>query len=175
MKGKKYTDSVKSLDKSKLYEVKEGLEAVVSTAKAKFDETVELHVRLGVDGRNADQQVRGVVVLPNGTGKTVRVLAICKGDNVEIAEKAGADYVGAEEMIAKIQGGWFDFDTVVTTFPFLFEFSACQYSPSPSINSLIAKSVVLLLLTNSLVYLYVIYFFASSYFPMLINFISIIS
>lgn len=116
MKGKKYTDSVKSLDKSKLYEVKEGLEAVVSTAKAKFDETVELHVRLGVDGRNADQQVRGVVVLPNGTGKEVKVLVIAKGDKADEATKNGADFVGAEEMVNKIMNeNWLGFDVCITT------------------------------------------------------------
>ena len=114
-RGKKYLESANLIDKTKLYDIDEALDLVAQTAKAKFDETVELHVKLGVDGRNADQQVRGVVVLPNGTGKTIKVLAITKGDNVAVAEKAGADYVGAEEMIAKIQGGWLDFDTCVTT------------------------------------------------------------
>ncbi len=114
-RGKRYLESANLVDKTKLYAVDEALDLVEKTAKAKFDETVELHVKLGVDGRNADQQVRGVVVLPNGTGKSIRVLAIAKGDNATIAEKAGADFVGAEEMIAKIQGGWLDFDAVVTT------------------------------------------------------------
>jgi len=114
-RGKKYLESANLVDRAKLYAVDEALDLVEKTAKAKFDETVELHVKLGVDGRNADQQVRGVVVLPNGTGKTIRVLAIAKGDNADIATKAGADFVGAEEMIAKIQGGWLDFDAVVTT------------------------------------------------------------
>ena len=114
-RGKKYLESANLIDKTKLYDIDEALDLVAQTAKAKFDETVELHIKLGVDGRNADQQVRGVVVLPNGTGKTIKVLAITKGDNVAVAEKAGADYVGAEEMIAKIQGGWLDFDTCVTT------------------------------------------------------------
>ena len=115
MKGKKYIESAKLIDKSKAYALNEALELVEQTAKAKFDETVELHVKLGVDGRNADQQVRGVVVLPHGTGKTVRVLVIAKGDHADAATKAGADFVGAEEMIAKIQQGWLDFDVCVTT------------------------------------------------------------
>ncbi len=114
-RGKKYIESANLVDRTKLYDVETALDLVEKTAKAKFDETVELHIKLGVDGRNADQQVRGVVVLPNGTGKTVKVLVFAKGDNVAIAEKAGADYVGAEELIAKIQGGWMDFDAVVTT------------------------------------------------------------
>ena len=114
-RGKKYLESANLVDKTKLYDIDEALDLVAQTAKAKFDETVELHVKLGVDGRNAEQQVRGVVVLPNGTGKTIKVLAITKGDNATVAEKAGADFVGAEEVIAKIQGGWLDFDTVVTT------------------------------------------------------------
>lgn len=112
--GKKYTESKKLLDKPQ-YEVEEAFKLVVETAKAKFDETIELHVRLGVDPRHADQQVRGVVVLPNGTGKKVRVLVIAKGDKAEEAQKAGADFVGADDMIAKIQGGWFDFDVCITT------------------------------------------------------------
>ena len=113
--GKKYTDSLKAFDRSNLFEAPEALETVVKTAKAKFDETVEVHIRLGVDSRHADQQVRGAVVLPNGTGKTVRVLVICKGNNVEAAQAAGADYVG-EEYVQKIQSeGWMDFDVVIAT------------------------------------------------------------
>ena len=115
-KGKKYQDSVKTFEKSKLYDPSEALALVCSTAKAKFDETVELHVRLGVDSRHADQQVRGSVVLPNGTGKTVRVLAICKDDKVEAAKEAGADYAGSTEFIEKIQKeGWFEFDVIITS------------------------------------------------------------
>ena len=113
--GKKYTDSAKLIESAKTYEAKEAIQLVLDTAKAKFDETVELHVKLGVDPRHADQQVRGVVVLPNGTGKTVRVLVIAKGEKADEALKAGADYVGAEDMIAKIQGNWFDFDVCITT------------------------------------------------------------
>lgn len=114
--GKKYVESTKSFDSSKLFELKEGLEVCIKTAKAKFDETVEMHIRLGVDSRHADQQVRGAVVLPNGTGKKVRVLAICKGDNEDLAKQAGADYVGAEDMISKIQTqNWMDFDVLITT------------------------------------------------------------
>lgn len=114
-KGKRYSTSAALVEKTKLYEVKEALDLTLKTASAKFDETVELHCRLGVDGRNADQQVRGVVVLPHGTGKTLRVLVITKGENADIAAAAGADFVGAEDMIAKIQGGWTDFDACVTT------------------------------------------------------------
>ncbi len=114
-KGKRYSASAELVDRTKLYETKEGIELALKTANAKFDETMELHVRLGVDGRNADQQVRGVVVLPNGTGKTVRVLVIAKGENADVATANGADFVGAEDMIAKIQGGWTDFDACVTT------------------------------------------------------------
>lgn len=114
-KGKRYNESAKLVDKATLYSVDEALDLVQKTANAKFDETVELHVKLGVDGRNADQQVRGVVVLPNGTGKSVKVLVITKGDNADAAEKAGADYVGAEDIIAKIQQGWLDFDVCITT------------------------------------------------------------
>jgi len=114
--GKKYTDSAKLIDRSKQYDAAEALSLVISTAKAKFDETVELHVRLGVDSRHADQQVRGAVVLPNGTGKTVRVLALCKGDNVEAAKAAGADYAGSDEFVQKIQTeGWMEFDVVIAT------------------------------------------------------------
>ena len=115
-KGKKYIESAKLIDKSKLYDSDEALKLVVDTAKAKFDETVEVHVRLGVDSRHADQQVRGAIVLPHGTGKTVRVLAFVKGDKVKDAEEAGAEYVGGEELVAKIQHeNWFDFDVVVAS------------------------------------------------------------
>ncbi len=114
--GKKYVDAAKLIDKTKTYDSKEAIETCLKTATAKFDETVELHVKLGVDSRHADQQVRGAIVLPNGTGKQVRVLAICKGDNVEKAQAAGAEYVGAEEFTQKIQGeGWLDFDVLITT------------------------------------------------------------
>ncbi len=114
--GKNYVDSKKLIDKTKLYETKEGLDLCLQTAKAKFDETIELHIRLGVDSRHADQQVRGAIVLPNGTGKDVKILAICKGDNEKIAQEAGADYVGAEDMTQKIQQeNWFDFDVLITT------------------------------------------------------------
>ena len=113
--GKKYTDSKKVVDTDKLYDLEEASALVCETAKAKFDETVEIHVRLGVDSRHADQQVRGAVVLPNGTGKTVRTLVFCKGDNEKLAQEAGADYIGAEDMIPKIQGGWMDFDVVIAT------------------------------------------------------------
>ena len=113
--GKKYIDSAKTIESAKLYEADEAIKLVLDTAKAKFDETVELHVRLGVDPKQADQQVRGTVVLPNGTGKTVKVLVIAKGPAADLAEKAGADYVGAEEMIAKIQNNWTDFDVCITT------------------------------------------------------------
>jgi len=114
--GKKYADSLKSFDHVKQYEASEAMRIVVETAKAKFDETIELHVRLGLDPKQADQQVRGVLVLPHGTGKTVKVLVIAKGEKADIATKAGADFVGAEEMVAKIQNeNWFDFDVVITT------------------------------------------------------------
>ena len=114
--GKIYQDSVKAVDVKKYYEPREALDKVLETAKAKFDETVELHVRLGVDPKQADQQVRGTVVLPNGTGKTVKVLVIARGDKAEAAQAAGADIVGAEEIIAKIQTeGFLDFDVVITT------------------------------------------------------------
>ena len=113
--GKHYVDSAKLIDRSKLYEADEALALCCQTAKAKFDETVELHVRLGVDSRHADQQVRGAVVLPNGTGKNVRVIAICKGDAAKAAEAAGAQEVGDDDLIAKIQGGYLDFDVLVTT------------------------------------------------------------
>jgi large subunit ribosomal protein L1 len=115
-KGKKYVDSVKAYDKANLYDPQEALDLVVSFAKAKFDETVELHVKLGVDSRHADQQVRGAVVLPHGTGKKVRVLVFAKGDKAKEAEAAGADFVGAEELIPKIQNeNWFEYDIVVAT------------------------------------------------------------
>ena len=114
--AKKYAESIKSYDRSKSYEVGEAVKIVLDTAKAKFDETVELHVSLGVDPRQADQQVRGVLVLPNGTGKTKRVLVVAKGDKADAATAAGADYVGAEEMIQRIQkDNWFDFDVMITT------------------------------------------------------------
>ena len=114
--GKKYIDSLKTIDTAKLYEVDEAIGLVLDTAKAKFDETVELHVRLGVDPKQADQQVRGVLVLPNGTGKEVKVLVLAKGDKADEAKAAGADFVGAEEMIQKIQSeNWFDYDVIITT------------------------------------------------------------
>ena len=114
--GKHYVDSAKLVDRSKLYEADEALSLCCQTAKAKFDETVELHVRLGVDSRHADQQVRGAVVLPHGTGKNVRVIAICKGDAAKAAEEAGAMMVGDADLIAKIQNeGFIDFDVLVTT------------------------------------------------------------
>lgn len=114
--GKKYTDSVKSYDRSKQYELAEATKLVIDTAKAKFDETVELHIRLGVDPRQADQQVRGVLVLPNGTGKNKKVLVIAKGEKADAALAAGADFVGAEDAITRIQKeNWFDFDVIITT------------------------------------------------------------
>lgn len=113
--GKIYRESLKAVDTKVAYETKEAIDNVLATAKAKFDETVELHVRLGVDPKQADQQVRGTVVLPNGTGKTVKVLVIAKGDKADAATSAGADLVGAEDMIAKIQQGFLDFDVVITT------------------------------------------------------------
>lgn len=112
--SKKYAQSTQAITQ-KSYDIASGLDTLLSLPKAKFDETVELHVKLGVDGRNADQQVRGVCILPNGTGKTLRVLVIAKGDKADDAVKAGADYVGAEEIITKIQGGWLDFDVAITT------------------------------------------------------------
>ena len=113
--SKNYVEALKIIDKSKVYNAQEAMNVVVEASKAKFDETVELHVKLGVDGRNADQQVRGVVVLPEGTGKTVKVLVIAKGDKAEEARKAGADIVGDDDVIAKIMGGWLDFDVCITT------------------------------------------------------------
>lgn len=114
--GKKYAESIKAFDRTKQYDAEEAMDIVINNAKAKFDETVEFHCRLGVDPKQADQQVRGVIVLPNGTGKTVRVLVLAKGDKADAATAAGADYVGAEELVAKIQKeNWFDFDAVITT------------------------------------------------------------
>jgi large subunit ribosomal protein L1 len=114
--GKKYIESAKLIDKNALYNSTEALELTLKTAKANFDETIELHVRLGVDPRHADQQVRGAVVLPNGTGKTVRVLVFAKGDKAAEAQAAGADFVGADELVQKIQSeNWFDYDVVVAT------------------------------------------------------------
>ena len=114
--GKKYTDSVKLFEKSKQYDPAEAMALVCQTSKAKFDETIEVHVRLGVDSRHADQQVRGAVVLPNGTGKTVKTLVFCKGDNVQKALDAGADYAGGAEYAEKIQKeNWFEFDVVIAT------------------------------------------------------------
>lgn len=115
-RGKKYSESAKLVDKASTYGPLEAMELVQKTAKAKFDETVEAHIKLGVDSRHADQQVRGAVVLPHGTGKKVRVLVFAKGDRAKEAEEAGAEYVGAEDMVAKIQNeNWFDFDVVVAT------------------------------------------------------------
>ena len=115
-RGKKYTDAVKLFDKAAQYDSAEAISLVKKSAVAKFDETIEAHIRLGVDGRHADQQVRGAVVLPHGTGKKVRVLVFAKGDKANEAEAAGADYVGAEELIPRIQNdGWFEFDVVVAT------------------------------------------------------------
>ncbi len=115
-KGKKYVDSAKLLDKSKMYDPEEALELVCQTSKAKFDETIEIHIRLGVDSRHADQQVRGAIVLPNGTGKTARVLVFAKGEKADAAKAAGADYVGDTGLVDKIQKeNWFDFDVVIAT------------------------------------------------------------
>lgn len=115
-RGKKYQESAKLIDRAKLYDTREAMDLVQQTAKAKFDESVEVHVKLGVDPRHADQQVRGVVVLPHGTGKTLRVLVFAKGDKAKEAEAAGADFVGAEELVTKIQSeNWFDYDVVVAT------------------------------------------------------------
>ncbi len=114
--GKKYSDSIKLLEKAKLYDASEAIALVCQTAKAKFDETIELHIRLGVDSRHADQQVRGAIVLPNGTGKNVKVLVFAKGDKVNAALEAGADYAGAEEYVEKIQKeNWFDFDVIIAS------------------------------------------------------------
>ncbi len=115
-RGKKYQDSAKLVDKSKLYDTAEAMELITKTAKAKFDETVEVHIRLGVDSRHADQQVRGAIVLPHGTGKTSKVLVFAKGPKADEATAAGADYVGEMDMVTKIQSeNWFDFDVVVAT------------------------------------------------------------
>ena len=114
-RGKKYIESAKLVDRSVQYDANEAIGLVKKAAVAKFDETIEAHIRLGVDGRHADQQVRGAVVLPHGTGKTVKVLVFAKGDKVAEAEAAGADFVGGDELIPRIQGGWFDFDVVVAT------------------------------------------------------------
>ena len=113
--GKKYNESAKLIEGAKLYESGEALDIVCKTAKAKFDETVELHVRLGVDSRHADQQVRGAVVLPNGTGKTIRTLVFCKPEKENDAKAAGADYIADNETITKIQNGWMDFEVVIAT------------------------------------------------------------
>ncbi len=113
--GKKYIESAKLVDSTKYYEVNDALGLVCQTAKAKFDETVEMHIRLGVDSRHADQQVRGAVVLPNGTGRTVRTLVFAKGDKIKEAEEAGADYVADDDTVKKIQDGWMDFDVVIAT------------------------------------------------------------
>ena len=114
--GKKYAESAKLIDRAKLYDPEEALQLVCQTSKAKFDETIEIHIRLGVDSRHADQLVRGAVVLPNGTGKTVRTLVFCKGDKVQQALDAGADYAGAEEYVEKIQKeNWFEFDVIIAT------------------------------------------------------------
>ena len=113
--GKKYQDAAKLLEDGKFYSVAEAMELVKKTATAKFDETIELHVRLGVDPKYADQQVRGAMVLPHGTGKAKKVLVFAKGEKVKEAEDAGADYVGSDEIVTKIQGGWFDFDVAVAT------------------------------------------------------------
>lgn len=114
--GKKYNESAKLIESGKLYDVNEAVEVAVKTGTAKFDETVEIHVRLGVDSRHADQQVRGAVVLPNGTGKTVRTLVFAKGDKADAAKEAGSDYVGAEELVTKIQNeNWLDFDVVIAS------------------------------------------------------------
>lgn len=115
-KGKKYQEAAKLIEKGKLYEAKEALELLEKMPKANFDETVELHVKLGVDSKHAEQQVRGTVVLPNGTGKTLKVLVFAKGDKAKEAEEAGADFVGAEELIPKIEKeNWFDYDVIVAT------------------------------------------------------------
>lgn len=113
--GKKYQEAAKLLEADKVYTAEEAMELVKKTATAKFDETIELHVRLGVDPKYADQQIRGAMVLPNGTGKTQRVLVFAKGDKVAEAEKAGADFVGSDEIATKIQGGWLDFDVAIAT------------------------------------------------------------
>ena len=114
-RGKKYVEAAKLIDRTATYDVEQAMELVKKVSIAKFDETIEAHIRTGCDGRHAEQQIRGAVVLPHGTGKTQRVLVFAKGDKVKEAEDAGADYVGAEELVAKVQGGWSDFDVVVAT------------------------------------------------------------
>ena len=115
-RGKNYKESIKAVDKTKLYDCQDALGLACEIAKAKFDETVEVHIRLGVDSRHADQQVRGAVVLPHGTGKKVRTLVFAKGDKAKAAEEAGSDYVGAEDLVAKIQNeNWFEFDVIIAT------------------------------------------------------------
>ena len=114
-RGKRYLEVAKLVDKHEVYDLEKATELAIATSNVKFDATVELHAKLGVDAKQADQQVRGTVVLPNGTGKTVRVLVIAKGDPADIASKEGADFVGGDDMIAKIQGGWTDFDVCITT------------------------------------------------------------
>ncbi len=114
-RGKRYSESLKSVDRMKLYEPREAIQLVLETATANFDETIELSAKLGVNPRHAEQQVRGTVVLPHGTGKSVKVLVFAKGEKVKEAEEAGADYVGGEDLATKIQGGWLDFDTAVAT------------------------------------------------------------
>ena len=113
--GKRYAEAMKNVDRAALYDVADAISIVKKNASAKFDETVELHIRTGCDGRHADQQIRGAVVLPHGTGKTVRILVFAKGAKADEAQAAGADFVGSEELVAKIQGGWSDFDVVVAT------------------------------------------------------------
>lgn len=113
--GKKYVDGAKLVDRAQLYDTTQALDLAIKTATAKFDETVEVHIRLGVDSRHADQQVRGAVVLPNGTGKSVRVAVFAKGDLAKAAEEAGAEYVGSDDLVAKIQGGWMDFDVAIAS------------------------------------------------------------
>ena len=114
-KSKKYVEALNKIDRTRLYDATEALSLVAEVATAKFDETVEAHIKLGVDSRHADQQVRGAIVLPHGTGKTKKVLVFAKGEKAKEAEAAGADFVGSEELVAKIQGGWSDFDVVVAT------------------------------------------------------------
>ena len=115
-RGKNYQDALKTIEKSKLYESAEALQLTCSNSKAKFDETVEVHLRMGLDGRHADQQIRGAIVLPNGTGKKVRTLVFAKGDKAKAAEEAGSDFVGAEDLVAKIQQeNWFDYDVIIAT------------------------------------------------------------
>ena len=139
-RGKKYTEAAKMIDRAAQYDVAEAVSLVKKTAVAKFDETVEAHVRLGVDGRHADQQVRGAVVLPHGTGKTVRVLVFAKGDKATEAEAAGADFVGAEELIPRIQNeGWFDFDVVVAT-PDMIDRKSTRLNSSHNVASRMPSS-----------------------------------